>query len=444
MPLGLKSFRKRVFFTFTLPVIVIILSSIFLIVFQIAKHQKNLLKSEFLSILTVCGNFVEKNLANSQTDFKSEFDNIMKAIPALESAYILAREENENFVIIARFSAPDKQVLSEGSYPSQNFPGIMLGYAVPVIVDELHTGKKSNVLIGYFPIRDEKGTPVCVLKMDFDVKDRLRIYRKVFIQIFGTGLFLIILVIIFGFYISYQISKPVTNLIEGIQNIQRGNLNYRIPVNSNDEFGNLARIFNQMTTSLLTSRTLISGYLYRTIRSFVKILEARDSYTKGHSERVAFFCELIAKRMGLPEKKIKLLKDVALLHDIGKFGIGEDILQKKEPLTEQEWDIIKKHPVIGEEILRPVFLEKDALEIVRQHHERFDGKGYPDGLEGNQINIMAQILSVADAYDAMISARIYRQPMNKEEAIKELKENSGTQFNPDVVKAFEDEIEKIR
>lgn len=443
MSLRIKSFRKKIFLTFTLPMILVIITSISISAWQIGKHQKNLLKSEFLSILEVCGNFVEKNLAISQNDLKSDFNNIMKAIPALDSAYLLVREENGNVGIIANFSAPDKNGLSEGSYPLQNFPGIMLGYAAPVIIDELQTGKKSNVLTGYFPVRDERGTPVAVLKMDFDVKERLKIYRKFFIQMLGTGLILIILVIVFGFYISYQISMPVTALIEGIKNIQLGNLNYRIPVNSNDEFGNLARIFNQMAASLLTSRTFISGYLYRTIRSFVKMLEARDSYTKGHSERVAFFCELIAKKMGLPEKKIRLLRDVALLHDIGKFGIGEEILQKKEPLTEQEWVIIKKHPVVGEEILRPVFLEKDALEIVRHHHERFDGKGYPDGLKGKNINLMAQILAVADAYDAMISSRIYREPMTKEEAIKELKKHSDTQFNPDVIKAFEEGLESI-
>ncbi|HXK44857.1 MAG TPA: HD-GYP domain-containing protein, partial [bacterium] len=152
--------------------------------------------------------------------------------------------------------------------------------------------------------------------------------------------------------------------------------------------------------------------------------------------RVASISEKIAIKMGLPEKKVKILRETALLHDIGKLGIGEHILQKTEPLTEEEWKIIKTHPVVGEEILRPVFFEKDAMEIVKQHHERFDGKGYPDGLDKNDINLLARILSVADAFDAMTSARAYRKPLSIPEAMKELKANSGTQFDPDIVNTF--------
>ncbi len=124
------------------------------------------------------------------------------------------------------------------------------------------------------------------------------------------------------------------------------------------------------------------------------------------------------------------------MHDIGKLGIEEKILNKVDPLTEEEWKIIKRHPISGKEILRPVFFEKDGLEIISQHHERFDGNGYPHGLSGKETNILAQILSVADAFDAMTSARAYRKPLSKSEAIRELKENSGSQFNPEVVNIF--------
>ncbi|MCM8828487.1 MAG: HD-GYP domain-containing protein, partial [Candidatus Omnitrophica bacterium] len=222
---------------------------------------------------------------------------------------------------------------------------------------------------------------------------------------------------------------------------------FRLKVEGDDEFGKLARTFNKMADSLNASRKILRGYLYRTVRSMVSILEARDPYTRGHSERVASFSEKIARKMGLSEKKIALLKETALLHDIGKLGIEENILNKIEPPTDQEWDIIKKHPSIGAEVLRPIFFEKDAIDIVIQHHERFDGKGYPYGLSGNEINILAQILSVADAFDAMTSARAYKEPMSKSEAARELKEKSGTQFNPDIVNAFlqilEDEMHHV-
>ncbi|MGC8805885.1 MAG: HD-GYP domain-containing protein, partial [Candidatus Ratteibacteria bacterium] len=335
-------------------------------------------------------------------------------------------------LVVAGANADKGTELSRGtSYSADKFPGILMGFAVPFVSE-----KGNGFLTGYAPLRNANGTPVAVLKIDYDIRHATGIRYTIYLQIIGTSIVLIILVVLFGFFISRQISVPVNDLVEGIKNIQRGNFEYRIPLRSDDEFGKLARTFNQMTTGLVASRKMLQGYLYRTIRSFVTILEARDSYTKGHSERVAFFSEKIATRMGIPEKKIKILRETALLHDIGKFGIGENVLQKEEPLTEDEWNIIKTHPVVGEEILRPVLLEKDALEIVRQHHERFDGTGYPDGLDKSNINLLAQILSVADAFDAMTTARAYRKPLSISEAIKELKENSGRQFNPDIVNVF--------
>jgi len=140
--------------------------------------------------------------------------------------------------------------------------------------------------------------------------------------------------------------------------------------------------------------------------------------------------------MGLPEEEADMLKSVAELHDIGKLGIEESILNKDGKPTPEEWEIIKEHPKTGEEILTPVFLDKKKLAIVRSHHERYDGKGYPDGLKGDEIDILAQIVSVADSYDAMTSKRAYRNSLGKAIATQELKKNSGTQFNPKVVDAF--------
>ncbi len=127
---------------------------------------------------------------------------------------------------------------------------------------------------------------------------------------------------------------------------------------------------------------------------------------------------------------------MALLHDIRRFGIQEKILNKKDGLTEEEWEVVRKHPIIGEDILKPILLNEEMLAIVRGHHERYDGKGYPDKLSGDNINIFAAILFVADAYDAMTSLRAYRPALSKQEAIEELQKNRGTQFNPRVVDAF--------
>ena len=140
--------------------------------------------------------------------------------------------------------------------------------------------------------------------------------------------------------------------------------------------------------------------------------------------------------MQLPPERVKLVKDTALLHDIGKLAIHEHILNKPEKLTDAEWEIVRKHPEIGEEILKPVVLTEEMLAIVRNHHERYDSTGYPDKISGKNINILAAVVTVADAYDAMTSPRAYRWALSKEHAIGELKKNSGTQFHPKVVEAF--------
>jgi len=172
------------------------------------------------------------------------------------------------------------------------------------------------------------------------------------------------------------------------------------------------------------------------VQSLIRILEAKDVYTRGHSERVSEYAEKTALKMQLPAQKVELLKKVAQLHDIGKLVIYEGILNKQDKLTEEEWKIIRGHPVTGEEILKPLFLDDEMLAAVRSHHERYDGRGYPDKISGENTSVFTQIISVADTYDAMTSARAYRSALSKEEATRELKNNCGTQFNPQVVEAF--------
>jgi putative nucleotidyltransferase with HDIG domain len=247
----------------------------------------------------------------------------------------------------------------------------------------------------------------------------------------------ILVSIVLGMLISRKITTPINRLVEGTRRIFNGDLLYQVKLDGrDDEINELAKSFNLMAKGLYKSKKKLLNYFYRIVESFVRILEARDHYTKGHSERVAAYAQEIALEMGLPEDKIEILKEAALLHDIGKLGIKEETLNKKEKLTEEEWEVIRKHPVIGGEILKPVLLTEEMLAIVRGHHERYDSNGYPDNLSGEKINIFAAIVSVADAYDAMISPRAYRAAFSKEEAIKELVSNSGTQFNPRVVEAF--------
>jgi putative nucleotidyltransferase with HDIG domain len=233
-----------------------------------------------------------------------------------------------------------------------------------------------------------------------------------------------------------MIISPVKKLIDGTRHIAEGDLEYRVKVPSQDEIGQLAESFNNMTTSLADAREKLHDYFYRMVQAMVRSLEAKDSYTRGHSDRVSELAYAIAVNMGIELKEAEMLKKAAQMHDIGKLGIHDDILNKKSGLSQGEWDIVRKHPEVGEEILKPVFLDAQMLSVIRSHHERYDGTGYPDGLKADETSIFAQIVSVADAYDAMTSSRSYHSAMVKEEALAKIQAGSGTQFNPAVVQTL--------
>ncbi|MED4753126.1 HD domain-containing phosphohydrolase [Brevibacillus choshinensis] len=181
------------------------------------------------------------------------------------------------------------------------------------------------------------------------------------------------------------------------------------------------------------------------LKSLAVALEERDAYTSGHSQRVAYYMRVIGKQMELDERTLDLMYTGGLLHDIGKIGIEDSILLKPGRLTEEEFHSIKSHPVRGEALLRKLYAQvdkKDAasirsiLAITRHHHERFDGKGYPDQLQEDDIPIIARVTAVADSFDAMTSSRAYRKGLSFSKACDEIIRNSGTQFCPRVVDAF--------
>lgn len=175
------------------------------------------------------------------------------------------------------------------------------------------------------------------------------------------------------------------------------------------------------------------------IEILVRLIEVSDPDTHGHCGRVKDIAMAIARDLNLPEADIVNLELAGLLHDIGKIGIPPEILNKGGKLTEEEYEIVKKHPEIASNILGDANFLEDSRKIIYQHHERVDGKGYPQQLESEEIELAAKVLAVADAYDAMTSRRPYREkPLTKKEAIEELKKCKGSQFDTKVVKAFID------
>lgn len=196
----------------------------------------------------------------------------------------------------------------------------------------------------------------------------------------------------------------------------------------------------------ITLRRLINeiNQSYEDMESaLIKALEAKDLYTQGHSERVCRLVSQIISKMVLEEDEKKEILRAAKLHDIGKIGIKDEILNKPGRLTEEEFAQIMDHPIIGYEIIKKIKNMENIAKIIRHHHERYDGNGYPDGLKGEEIPLGSRIIAVADSFDAMISKRSYRDAFTVAQAVKEIKQNSGKQFDPQVVSSFMYAIQEI-
>ena len=179
-----------------------------------------------------------------------------------------------------------------------------------------------------------------------------------------------------------------------------------------------------------------------TIMALALAVEAKDPYSAGHSKRVGFYASQLAKEMGMDAEVQQTLNNAGILHDIGKIGVKDEILLKPGRLTDEEFKLMQQHPVIGEAIVKPVRALSKVVQLVRCHHERYDGKGYPSGLKGEEIPLEARLLSVVDAYDAMSTNRPYRKRLTQDEVKAELKRNSGIQHDPQFVEAFLRMLEK--
>jgi putative nucleotidyltransferase with HDIG domain len=173
-----------------------------------------------------------------------------------------------------------------------------------------------------------------------------------------------------------------------------------------------------------------------TVAALATSIDAKDPYTKGHSERVNHYSVQMARELRLPEEQVDMLRYMSLMHDIGKIGIRDNVLNKPGKLTDEEYEEIKKHPEVGYKIVSEIKFISKGADIVRHHHEHYDGRGYPQGLSGESIPLGARIVAVADAFDAMTTERPYKNAMPKEKAIEELRRCAGTQFDERVVEAF--------
>ncbi len=256
---------------------------------------------------------------------------------------------------------------------------------------------------------------------------------------------IVILLISIGFsalgawLLARDVQEPIGQLQSAMALVQQGKLNTAANDQYSDEFARLVAGFNHMVKGLQERDRMNSLLLESYFATLAAALDARDSYTAGHSQRVAGFSVMIGELSGMGTQQLDLLKKTALLHDIGKIGVRDDVLLKESRLTEEQFEQIKQHPVLGERILKQVE-PSEAFEAylpgVRSHHERYDGNGYPDGLAGEAIPPFGRIIAVADAFDAMTSDRPYRKGMELERALSILEEGKGTQWDPVYAELF--------
>lgn len=206
-----------------------------------------------------------------------------------------------------------------------------------------------------------------------------------------------------------------------------------------DEEIDMIKSLSGFFTSFIATHNYVSNqgrFEKDMILTMIRILEYHDTYTKGHSKNVATIASLIAEKLGLNDELIRKTYWAALVHDVGKIVVPSSILNKESKLTIEEFEVIKKHPVYGHDFLSTSPELRDLARYVFHHHERWDGKGYPAGISGEEIPLISRIIMVADSWDAMRSDRPYRRGLSKEKAMQEILEHSGTQFDPNIVKVF--------
>ncbi|MHB8571550.1 MAG: HD domain-containing phosphohydrolase [Candidatus Dormibacteria bacterium] len=246
-----------------------------------------------------------------------------------------------------------------------------------------------------------------------------------------------LLTLLAGTAVTRQITRPLRQLMGATREVALGNLGFQARVTTSDEIGTLTHEFNSMITSLAEHRDQLRSSVESTLLTLAGALDARDSYTMGHSHRVTAYSLSMAPQLSLSDDHMRDLRRGCLVHDLGKIGIRDAVLSKPGGLTADETAMMESHTVIGHEMLAPMNWNAATLGIVRHHHERWDATGYPDRLAGEEIPRLARLVAIADTFDAMTSDRPYRRALTFEQAAAEISRGSGTQFDPQMVLVFQ-------
>ena len=309
------------------------------------------------------------------------------------------------------------------------FSGTRDGRPVEMLGSYATAELDKNSRLGVIAIQDEAAALASVADMRW--------------QTLWISLVAALITILIGIFFANKLTHPVSQLASGAHRIAMGDFSQRIEVTSRTELGDLGNSFNLMTDqierfigdlqkSAQENRELFIG----TVKGLAAAIDGKDPYTRGHSERVSRFSMAIAQRLGLSDEEIEKIRISALLHDVGKIAIDDHILKKPAALTDEEYEIMKKHPQKGYKIMSQIPAMKEFLPGMYMHHEMVNGKGYPQGLKGDEIPMMGKIVAVADTFDAMTTDRPYQKAMQFDDALARIESFVGTRYDPAVVAAL--------
>jgi len=417
--------------------------------YQLEKHMRvthiEVVKDELRSITAITafhvnGDIVEQ-LQYPEQEESDEYDSIKKTLlrvmnenKKIHDIYVMRKSENkEELVFVVDVAEMEEHAALGELYDIALAPDMLQGFIQPSVDADFTNDKWGQTLSGYAPIRNSKGEVVAILGIDFDANGiKTEFEHRTTHILFDAALGMCFMLLI-SLLMTQKLVGRLNNIKYAIDMLLEEKLNVSVHDTGEDEIKVLASRVNKLIKKLVMDKEQM---FMGSITGLINALEAKDLYTYGHSSEVSDIANDIMKELQIDPDEQFVISFAAVLHDIGKIGIPDHIIHKTTELSDEEFAIIRQHPVIGEKILEGIPSLDKIRYIVRHHHERYDGTGYPDRLVGESILLGARVITVADSFQAMISDRPYRKGMSQEVAVEELEKNKGTQFDPHIVNAF--------
>jgi len=432
-------------FKFAFLVIILLTSTSFILCFITVQIMNNYIVNGIIKR----GESVGESIAAS-----AGYNLLSKDLLGLDNLVFKAKSSNNDMLYVAIVDQDMKTVVHSDTEMIGQTKTVFQGQLYRQAADGTTVNELTNPSGSIFEILCpivfmKKSLGSVIIGMDSSIL--LEAKRKIRNMIFIVFGFIIVIGIFSSSLLASFLTKPIKELSTGVEELKHGTAKKPLRIYSQDELGKLTRDFNEMAALIANQRGKLTEYsrnLEEAYVSMVKVvaaaIDARDSYTHGHSARVAQLSLLIGKQLGLSKDDQRDLEVSCLFHDVGKIKTPDSILLKPSKLNEAEYKEMKQHVVDGASILNWAPSLIKYIPSTRHHHEWHNGKGYPDGLVGDNIPLFAAIISIADAFDAMTSDRPYRKALSNEEALRRIARMSGIQFRPNLVTIFLEQMEKNR